>query len=393
MTMQYAMATNWDPELPAKLKGSSVSSLYGQIWNDPLGGGRMALFLPRIGREEAARFIAAARENGIAFSYLANGSCLDNSEFSKKGYRRVMEHLEWIAASGADTITVTLPFLLELAKKHFPHLRVSVSSFARVLNPYLARSWEDMGADRIILPEPLGRDFRMLAKIRESVGCELELIANHACLYYCPLDLHHRNMVSHASQRDHLCGGFAVDYCKLTCQRMKLEKPEELIRSRWIRPEDVGQYEKIGIDCLKLVERFRGTESLLRILKAYERRTSPDNLARLLTLPQAGEYLQPNMDTLDRPDLIDPQAMEQVVAVLREPFPDKVYIYNRELAGFLDHFLTHDCSHSDCRECGYCAAVAQRAVRIDPHWRQEMLARFDAAIEILTAGKIAGEPS
>ena len=70
-----------------------------------------------------------------------------------------------------------------------------------------------------------------------------------------------------------------------------------------------------------------------------------------------------------------------------------ISIYFSYMNRFIDHFFTHDCSHSDCRKCGYCAAVAQRAVRIDPHWRREMLARFDAAIEILTSGKIAGEPS
>jgi len=389
--MQYAMATNWDPELPAKIAGTAVTSLYGQIWNDPLGGGRMALFLPRIGKKEAEAHMAEARRHGIGFSYLANATCFDNTEFTRRGYRTIVEHLEWIAAAGAEMITVSLPFLVELVKTRTPQLKVCVSSFARIATVHQARYWVDLGADKLILPEAANRDFVLLHSIREAVDCELELIANHSCLYHCPLDLHHRNMVSHGSQQDHACGGFAVDHCKLSCQRIKLMDPAELIRSRWIRPEDVGAYEELQIDCLKLVERFRETESLVRILGAYERRQSPENLAELLTLPQAGEYRTPNMECLDRPDLVAPERMKEIVAVLREPFTDSLRIETAKLDGFLDYYREHDCLHSDCHRCGYCARVAKKAVVVDETWRKEMVARFDRVLALLSSGAIAGK--
>jgi collagenase-like PrtC family protease len=256
MTVHYSIAANWDLELLERLEGSSVESLYGQMWGDPLGGGRMAFFIPKVGKREVSLFIGEARKRGLKFNYLINATCFDNLEFTKKRYKKILDHIEWIASTGADMVTVTLPFLLDLVKKEFPHLKVCISSFARVQNVHLARSLEEMGADRIILPESIGRDFRTLRLIREAVSCELELIANHCCLFQCFLDLHHRNMVSHGSQEDHPCGGFAPDYCKLACQRLKLLRPAELIKARWIRPEDVGDYEGMGIDCLKLVERF-----------------------------------------------------------------------------------------------------------------------------------------
>ena len=267
--MRYSIAANWDLELLDRLDGTSIEGLYGQMWGDPLGGGRMALFIPKVGKEEVAHFIGETKKRELKFNYLINGTCLDNLEFTKKAYRDISEHIEWIASTGADMVTVTLPFLAEIVKREFPDLRVAVSSFARVQNVHLARIWEEMGADKIILPESISRDFRSLRLIREAVDCELELIANHCCLFQCFLDLHHRNMVSHGSQADHACGGFAPDYCKLACQRLKILKPVELIKSTWIRPEDVSHYEEVGVDCLKLVERFRGTESLLQIVHAY----------------------------------------------------------------------------------------------------------------------------
>jgi collagenase-like PrtC family protease len=295
-SMRYSIATNWDLGLLEKLDGTQVESLYGQMWGDPLGGGRMSLFIPKVRKKEVSHFIAEARKKGFSFNYLINATCFDNLEFTKKGYKKIMEHLEWIASTGADMITVALPFLLELAKKEFPHLKVCVSSFARVQNVHLAKYWDGIGAEKIILPERIGRDFRALHLIREAVDCELELIANHCCLFQCPFDLHHRNMVSHGSQEDHPCGGFAPDYCKLSCQRLKILHPSELIKARWIRPEDVGYYEEIGIDCLKLVERFRGSESLMQIVRAYEQKSYQGNLVELLSLPQQGAFLKPNLE-------------------------------------------------------------------------------------------------
>jgi len=388
--MRYSIATNWDLGLLQRLEGTSVESLYGQMWDDPLGGGRMAMFIPKVGRKEVTSFISEARKKGLSFNYLINATCFDNLEFTKKGYKKIMKHLEWISSTGTDMVTVTLPFLLEMVRKDFPHLKVCVSSFARVQNVHLAKYWEETGADKIILPEAIGRDFQMLRLIRESVDCELELIANHCCLFQCPLDLHHRNMVSHGSQEDHPCGGFAPDYCKLACQRLKILRPAELIKARWIRPEDVGDYEEVGIDCLKLVERFRGTESLIQIVNAYEKKSYAGNLVELLTLPQQGAFLTPNLEAIQRTDLIDPERMEEVMAVLREPFPEKVYIDNSKLNGFLDYFKKIDCFHMDCDRCGYCERIASQAISIDEEWRQAMISRFDKAVEILVNGEIAG---
>ena len=388
--MRYSIAANWDLGLLDKLDANSIESLYGQIWEDPLGGGRMALFIPKVGKKEVASYIAEVRKRGLDFTYLINATCLDNLEFTKKGYKKIRDHLEWISSTGADMVTVTLPFLLQMIKRDYPNLRVCVSSFARIQNVHLAHYWEDLGADKIILPELIARDFRALRSIREAVDCELELIANHCCLFQCPLDLHHRNMVSHGSQEGHPCGGFAPDYCKLACQRLKLFRPAELIKVRWIRPEDVSDYEAIGINCLKLVERFRGTESIVQIVNAYERKSYTGNLVELLTLPQQGAFLSPNLEVLQRTDLIEPEKMEEVMAVLREPFAGKVYIDNSKLNGFLDYFKKTDCFHTDCNRCGYCEQIASKVVSIDEEWRTEMLARFDRAIEILITGETAG---
>ena len=78
------------------------------------------------------------------------------------------------------------------------------------------------------------------------------------------------------------------------------------------------------------------------------------------------------------------------MSVLKEPFTAGLCIDNAQLDGFIDYFKKADCLHLDCDRCGYCAEVAAEAVSVDEKWRQQMLERFDRAIEILTGGEISG---
>lgn len=63
-----------------------------------------------------------------------------------------------------------------------------------------------------------------------------------------------------------------------------------------------------------------------------------------------------------------------------------VVIDNRALDGFLEFFFHVDCHERDCEECGYCHRAAQRAVRIDPGFRREVLRRYDEVLEDLRSG-------
>jgi collagenase-like PrtC family protease len=53
------------------------------------------------------------------------------------------------AAKGAEAVTIALPSLLEIVKKHFPGLKICVSLFSIVDNLDYAKRWEDLGADKI----------------------------------------------------------------------------------------------------------------------------------------------------------------------------------------------------------------------------------------------------
>ncbi len=383
--MKYSVACNWDPELLERLSREScfVDTLFGQITDDPFGGGRGSFLAPKVLREQAREFIADARKRGFHFNYLFNGACQDNLEMTREGNRALFKHIEWVASTGADMVTVTLPILLVWIKRHFPNFKVVVSSWARVANVKRAKYWEDLGADEIILAESATRDFAALRSIRRALRCALEVIANPSCLYLCYLDTNHINMMSHSAQGGHISGGFVLDHCQVYCQRMKLGKPDELIKARWIRPEDVADYDDVGINSLKLLERFRNTESMMQVVRAYERRRFDGNLVELLTLPRQNAYNPPNLEYLIRPDLVNIDLMLQMADIFGYSFSDVMQIDNRSLDGFAEHFKTHNCYHSSCDECGYCNRWAEKVVRIDKEKHQAILKKFDDFIEAI----------
>jgi collagenase-like PrtC family protease len=383
--MKFSVACNWDPALLDRLKHESsfVDTLFGQITDDPIGGGRGSFLAPKVESKQAEEFITKARELGFHFNYLLNGACTDNLEMTREGNRILFDHIEWVASTGADMVTVTLPMMLVWVKRHYPNFKVAVSSWARVANVKRAKYWEDLGADEIILAEYATRDFAALRSMRRALHCKLEVIANPSCLYMCYLDTNHINMMSHSAQGGHTSGGFVLDHCQVYCQRMKLGNPDELIKARWVRPEDVGDYDEVGMDSLKLLERFRTTETMMQVVRAYEERRFDGNLVELLTLPRRNAYNPPNLEYLIRPDLVNIDLMLEMADIFGYSFSDVMQIDNRALDGFAEHFKTHDCYHSSCDECGYCKRWAEKVVRVDRERHQAILKKFDAFIKAI----------
>jgi hypothetical protein len=221
-----------------------------------------------------------------------------------------------------------------------------------------------MGADEITIDYMSNRDFGFLRKIRSAVGCDLTLLANDLCLYQCPYRTYHYNLCGHASQGWHPAKGYYVDYCIVSCTMQKLGDPEQVIRARWIRPEDLHRYEELGFERFKLSGRRMSTAWLTRAAAAYARREYPGNLVDLL------DGSTPGVD----PDMRSPQyAMvlsgadflrSEKLLALGQFFPVRPAIDNKALDGFLEPFETRDCA-TGCDRCSYCKTVAERVVRID----------------------------
>lgn len=402
--MRLSVATNFQPDLIEGVAGYPVYELFGKLPADPLGGGRASYMLTPVSRRRLAAHVGHAHRRGLRFNYLLNAACLDNREWTRKGQREIRRLLDWLAELGVDAVTVALPYLLDLIKRCYPQFQATVSVFAGVDCVEKAKAWEALGADCITLESlAVNRRFPLLASLRRSVTCDLMLLANTNCLEGCPFARAHMVALSHASQAGHPSRGFLVDYCFLRCTRMKLIDPVHYIRSDWIRPEDLGAYEALGYDRFKLAERDAPTEVLLRRVRAYSERRSEGNLLDLVQGWAFSRGPEPSrrfrgglfwsLRTFLRPWIANPLRLRKIrrlaelqgmLTPLRRDPP--VVVDNRALDGFLDLFRAGDCAARDCEGCRYCHRAAERAVRIDPEFRREVLALYDEVLEELQSG-------
>ncbi len=391
--MRYSVPTTWEDSLIAIILHKDVEELYGKLSFDFVGGGRSSAFLPHISKRQACLHIKQVHNHGLKFNYLLNGVCLDNKEFTRSGQKKLFSLLDWVTSIGADSVTVSIPYLLELIKRHYPQLKVYVSTYAHVDSIEKAKYWEGLGADLMTLSSAgITRNFNLLKKIKQNVKCKIQLFANNSCVYNCPLVDYHARLLSHSSQERHSSGGFLIDYCRLNCMYSRLMNPANFIRAEWIRPEDIRYYEEIGIDRMKILDRLRKKEVISSIVQAYVNQKFEGNLMELLFAPQGGNSWERRKASAAIKYFFHPFSVNifklKKITGLENDLNKCVYIDNRALDNFLGYFLEHDCRLTSCQECGYCGNAAKKAVEINNDWQKKIIKKYEYALEILNNSQI-----
>jgi collagenase-like PrtC family protease len=372
--MQLLVPTNWDPELiPPLSKLEADVQLYGVLPTSMIGSGGSGPDKVRMVVNQVEGYIEQIHSAGLGFDYLLNAPSMSNMEWDENTHQELLRHLDWISAVGVDSVTVTIPYLVELIKRQFPQLKIRVSTIGHVNSVSRARLFESLGADSITLDINVNRDFRVLKAIRSAVRCELTVLLNNLCLFQCPYEYYHHDGLGHASQSYNPLNGHYVDYCVLRCTLDRLSDISQIIKCRWARPEDIYAYEEIGIDGFKISGRSMPTERILRAATAYSSRHYQGNLHDILNVitPKGG---------------LGNSALPGVPNNVTGSLP-KFYIDNQGLEGFIDFFKNQGCL-SDCSHCGYCQRIADKVIQFDQDEVDEYVALVNASLENLAASKM-----
>jgi collagenase-like PrtC family protease len=322
---------------------------------------------------QAEEYIERAHAAGLKFDYILNAPSMGNMEWDENTHRELLEHLRWITSIGVDSVTVAMPYLIELIKRQFPQLEVRVSTIAHVGSVARAKLFESLGADSITLDFHINRDFTVLKAIRNAVNCELTVLLNNLCLYQCPYEYYHHDSLEHASQRNNPLHGYYVDYCVIRCTLDRLYDVSQTIKCRWVRPEDVHVYEEIGIDMVKISGRSMSTERILNAANAYSARHYQGNLYDILNV------ITPKIDFSDS---ALPGVQNNVIGT-----PPKFYIDNQALEGFIDFFKKQNCL-SGCGRCDYCQRIASEVVQFDREEVDEYMAMLNSSLGNLSSSRI-----
>ena len=372
--MQLLVPTNWDPDLILPLsKLDADVQIYGVLPTSMIGSGGTGPDNVRMVANQVEEYIEEAHLAGLKFDYLLNAPSMGNMEWDENTHRELLMHLDWITSIGADSVTVTIPYLVELIKRQFPQLQVRVSTIAHVNSVARAKLFESLGADSITLDINVNRSFGALRAIRNTVSCELTVLLNNLCLYQCPYEYYHHDGLGHASQNYNPVKGSYVDYCVLRCTLDRLRDVSQVIKCRWGRPEDIHIYEDIGIDMFKISGRSMPTEKILRAAKAYSSRHCQGNLYDILNviIPRTG-FVNSTLPG------------EQSNGTGSSP---SFYIDNQALEGFMDFFRKQDCS-SGCSHCGYCQRIADRVMQFDRDEVDEYVAALNQTLDNLSSSRI-----
>lgn len=344
---------------PLQEETGAVHEVYGSLPRSPVGSGRPARRLSQQGGEpgfaQVRRFTERAHAAGIRVNYLLNAAVLDHSEYTRQGRERILAYVGEIAESGVDMATIAVPYLIELVRSNFPELPVSVSVICEVADTHALRLFERYGVGRVQLAEECNRDLPLLGVLAGAAGAELSLVVNNGCLRFCPYRSYHNTLCTQGSRSEEPDHGY-IDYPLLRCSADRAREPVELLRSPWIRPEDLGFYEeRFGIDLFKLAGRQLPLANIATMAGAYARGVYEGDFLDLLATPSvdfsrhpmtAGLAATRGDERLERPRLrIDNARLGKLTRAL----------HARGGCGGL----------RDCEECRLCDAMLPQVVVAD----------------------------
>ena len=385
--MNFSVGTNWEPDVPAATAGTEVTDFFASPARTVLGTGRPAENLPDVSRIRIAEHVREIHDIGATFTYLMNSPWSDALEFDTVTRRALMEELDWVRSIGADYVVLAIPYLFELVKRNFPELRIKASYSNRVTTVEHAVKLANAGAEMVCLHQSMMREFPFLRAVRRALpDTRLQLIVDVSCIPHCPSSyaFHHASACPALSRNDsrETAGGYhSITHGMAWCHSARLNNPSYLLAGGFIRPEDVGRYEDVGIDSLKLATRPLATPAILRKVKAYLDRRYDGNLLDIINIVSFG-----------LPDKMYGKATDTSGAAKayadiknRFDFSKMVVIDNRALDGFLDHFIKRPCP-SSCLGCNVCDTYASKAVTMRP----EMVEEFSGLLDEYRAGLCSG---
>ncbi len=351
--MKLLVPTTFQEDFLKAIDGLAVGSLYGALPQDP--SLRANKWLPDVSVSQFEAHVRQARSRGIGFIYAMNTRSAGSWEFTAEGQRWLVERLGWLTKTGAQGVVTANPYIIEMIKKRFPKLEAHVSTLADVDDVDKARFFQDLGADAIYVPEYANRDLRFLRALAPRVTCPIVLTVNLGCLIRCPIRNYHTSCISES--RESLEHGHFVDYSMMKCTSLKVQYPAEMLKGPWIRPEDLGLYEDLGIKEFKIAGREQGIDWILRGIRAYSQ----------------GSYAGDLNDLIAGFDVVRPLGNVPI------------RIDNQKLDGFLAGLVKHDC-HLGCLQCDYCDTWVPKAVTVDEGTRKRQAQHIEATIARFTTG-------
>jgi collagenase-like PrtC family protease len=265
---------------------------------------------------------------GFKVNLLLNSTCEGEDWYTSDMQKKTVEYLEMLHKEhGLESVTIANPIFINMIKNRIPDIEIYASVLCDINSLKRAEIFTDLGAD-VIIPDPcINHDLELLKEIKKVTGVKLKLMVNEGCLSNCPFRKFHINYISHVSKNT---GSEKPVFFKY-CNEVFRQDPSQILKSGWIRPEDMHKYIEIT-SSIKIVGRASPESKIIRAVKAYMDEKWDGDLLDILT-----------------------GSLEQYSMV------NGICLNNRllEQYGFFEKVTS--CG-KDCNKCNYCDALASELV-------------------------------
>lgn len=337
MNLEFSIPYNNDPQALTEIfkfkefYGNRIREIYLSGPQEYTGSGRISKAQTFYDFTNTVQII---HNEGIRVNLLMNSVCEGDDWYSKEVLNTTMGYLERVFnGCGVEAITIANPMYIREVKRRFPHVEICASVLADIDCIDKAIIYKKAGADTFTPDVNINRNLRLLKKIKEKTGLDIKLMVNEGCLFKCPFRKFHFNYISHRSRNPGQDGLKGEDNVfSLNCIQVSKSDPSQLIKSGWIRPEDIEKYGEIS-NFFKLVGRTSSKNMILRSIKAYMGQSWKGDLFELM----AGNLYSCGMSNL-------------------------LHLENQSLdaEGFFEKVSS--CDH-ECIDCNYCGELVVRLLK------------------------------
>lgn len=332
-----------------------IHEVYGSLPEDIIGNLRPSYHIKPVTKSNLKEFIQLLHNYNIKFDYIINSSIFPLPQDVNK--EEILSFLDSLIELGVDSFTATNPYLIVLIKQNFPKIIVNASICNEISTIHKVKEFEDLDVDCIVLDKDINRDFDLLKKIIKSTNVDLKLLCNSPCLYQCINTQYHANYSSVLSKCSLNTTNIKIHspFCVLYCAHKHFSNPIEHIKSRWIRPEDLNFYNKLGICFFKLDGRDKPPKYMIEVVKAYYFNFFNGNFLYLLHNRYPKDIMSINLFNTDNVDA-----------------EWKIGIDNRSLDNFIDIWSQKKNVCKDgCEKCEICKKYTQYIV-INKLWQEHI---------------------
>ncbi len=272
-----------------------IEGIYLSAPQDIFGSGRD---VKKINPDHIRKVIKFCKKYSYKVDLAFNSTCEGLDWYNVTFISRTLNFIKKMRKIGVNGAIFSNPLYIQKTKKEFKDMEIIASAFCCIDSLEKAKYYENLGATTIV-PNDINRDFNMLKKIKEGTNLKIRLMVNEGCLWKCPYRIVHNNYTSHLSRSSE----DFIDFASEICIRERARNPSTILKSGWIRPEDLKKYKKIT-DYFKIVGRTMPNEWIKDVVRFYLNEKYDGNLLDILAGP-IPKYLEIKDTIIDNRSLDD----------------------------------------------------------------------------------------